>query len=185
MKIFKTSIVVALVLFLIIHTSFTLLYVLPENISSDYLKEKSKGYITPLFDQSWSLFAPVPEVNKKVFVSYQYKNNEWSEWENPFANYVYAHQSGRMSANAKIVFSISNTLHYLYNENVAALAENGNIIGNNSSGYFKVLSSAVKNRLSDERKEYQKTKILVVYTRVGCASKKTYAIYYPEFETVK
>ena len=179
MRIFKALIVVGLVLFLIIHTSFTLLYVLPENISSVYLKEKSKKYITPLFDQSWSLFAPVPELNKKVFVSFQLKDGGWSLWEEPFVNYLHEHQSNRFSANAKIVFSISNTLHYLYNENATVLGEKGNIIGNSSSGYFKVLASAVKNKFGDERKEFEKIKILVVYTQANCSSKKMYSIYYP------
>ena len=185
MRIFKNSILICLVLFLIIHTAFTLLYVFPENLSSSYLKEKSKNYVAPLFDQSWSLFAPIPEVNKKVYVSYQTKNKKWSCWEDPFANYLYAHQSSRVSAHAKIVFSLSNTLHYLYNENVTALSEHIHIIGNNSSGYFKVLANAVKNKLRHENKEAQNLKILVVFTKANCSAKKMYAVYYPEFETVK
>ncbi len=185
MKNFRIVIIFSLILFLVIHTSFTLMYVLPENISSVYLKEKSKSYISPMFDQSWSLFAPVPEVNKKVFVCYQMKNEKWSGWEEPFVSYLYAHQSSRISANAKIVFSISNTLHYLYNENASTLSEKENIVGNYSSGYFKVLANAVKNKLRHENKESQKLKILVVYSKANCSSKKMYSIYYPEFETVK
>lgn len=180
MKIFKLFILAALILFLIVHTSFTLLYVLPQNISPPLLKEKSKIYMAPLFDQSWSLFAPVPEVNKKVYVSYLKSNAQWSGWEDPFAGYLYAHQSNRLSANAKIVFSLSNTLHYLYNENADLLKEKKNIVGNNSSGYFKVLKHAIETELKN--KDYTKIKIRVVFTKASCENKQIYSIYYPEFE---
>lgn len=184
MKIFKISVITALGLFLIIHTSLTLLYVLPENLTPSTLKEKSKSYIAPLFDQGWSLFAPVPEVNKKVYVSY-FKNNKWSGWETPFDKYLYAHQSSRISANAKIILSVSSTLHYLYNENAEQLREKKNISGNISSGYFKVLKYAVERELANMGNPTKKIKLLVVYTKANCSANQIYSIYYSEFEIAK
>ena len=184
MKIFKNSIVIALVLFLIIHTTCTLFYTLPENLVSFSLKQKSEKYIAALFDQSWALFAPVPEVNKRVYVSY-FQNEKWSRWEEPFADYLYAHQSNRMSANAKIVFMISGTLHYLYNENKEKLKTEKNIVGNNSSGYFKVLKNAIKNKLMWQYKENKKIRVLVIYTGANCNQSQTYSIYYPGVEAAK
>ncbi len=184
MRIFKILSVAALFLFLIIHTSFTLLYVLPENLVPFSLKEKSKKYIAPLFDQGWGLFAPVPEVNKKVYVSY-FKNNKWSGWEAPFNKYLYAHQSNRVSANAKIVLSTSSILHYLYNENAEQLEEKKNISGNISSGYFKVLKHEVVQELTNKSGSPKKIKLLVVYSKANCNSNQMYSIYYPEFEIAK
>lgn len=182
MRIFKNSIVVALVLFLLVHTACTLLFVLPGNFVPASLKEKSRSYISPLFEQGWALFAPVPEVNKKVFVSRLQGNGQWSRWEAPFDEYLCMHQSNRMSASAKVVLSLSSALHYLYHENEILLKEKRNISGDSSSGYFIVLKKAVKNKLMWQYKENKNVRILIVYTVANCNKNQTYSIYYPEAE---
>ena len=60
-----------------------------------------------------------------------------------------------------------------------------NIVGNNSSGYFKVLKNAIKNKLAWQYKENKNIRILVVYTDANCNQSQTYSIFYPEVETAK
>jgi hypothetical protein len=169
-------------LFLVIHISCTLFYVLPDNLVPVFLKQKSKNYIAPLFDQGWGLFAPVPEVNKKVYVSYLKNNKRWSGWEAPFDEYYEKHHINRISASGKIILSVSGTLHHLYNENVVELKTKKNVVGNISSGYFKVLHEAVRNKLMWQYKDNTNLRMLVVYTTANCNQPQVYSIYYPEFE---
>ncbi|HWY38107.1 MAG TPA: DUF5819 family protein [Bacteroidia bacterium] len=182
MRIFKLLITGSLVLFLVVHTSFTLIHVLPENMAPLSIKEKTKNYMAPLFDQGWALFAPVPEVNKKVYVSYSADGKNWSEWKAPFNRYLYAHQSFRASVNAKIVLLQSGALHYLYNENEVQLKQRKNIVGDTSLGYFRVLKYAVQQELQNKGAQVKKMKLLVIYVKASCSEKQTYSIYYPEFE---
>ena len=185
MRIFKFSIVIACVLFLVMHIALTLLYVLPENITSRKLKGVSKRYMTPLFDQSWSLFAPVPEVNKKVFVNCLESNGSWGGWEAPFDKYLRVHQESRVGANSKIVLMQSNTLHYLYYENASDLKLNPTKIGDSNSGYYKVLRHEVERELATSGRHVSRMKLLVVFTKASCSEKQISSIYYPAFETAK
>jgi hypothetical protein len=170
---------------LVIHLSCTLFYVLPGDLVPISLKQRSKNYIAPLFDQGWGLFAPVPEMNKKVYVSYLKNGDQWSGWEAPFDEYYKAHQSNRLRAAGKIVLSVSSTLHFLYNENAEELKLKKNIQGNNSSGYFKVLKEAIRNKLMWQYKDNKNMRVLIVYTTANCDQPQIYSIYYPEFETAK
>jgi hypothetical protein len=179
MRIFKNAVVVALVLFLGVHIACTVLYVLPDNLVPVSLRQKSKRYIAPLFDQGWALFAPVPEVNKKVYVSCSHDGKQWSGWEAVLNEYVPIHQSNRMSGSGKVVLSVSSTLHFLYSENADELKLKKNIVGNNSSGYFKVLKQAIENKLMWQYKENKNLRVLVIYTTADCAQPQTYSIYYP------
>ncbi|MGZ3903841.1 MAG: hypothetical protein ACXVC6_09110, partial [Bacteroidia bacterium] len=77
MKIFKNSVVVILLLFAVVHLAFTLCYSLPDDLVPPAVKRKSAAYCEPFFAQGWALFAPVPEVNKKIYVSYLQKDGKW------------------------------------------------------------------------------------------------------------
>ena len=179
MKIFRLFIISVFVLFLTIHVLFTLLYVLPDNIVPASLKQKSSVYINPLFNQGWALFAPTPQVNKKVYVSYLQENKQWSVWQNPFKHYVEAHQQHRFTANQKIVLMQSSTLHYLYFENQELFKTKDTIVGDTNSGYYKVLKHEVAQELLLQKKQFQKIKLLVEYTDANCDNKQTHYIYYP------
>lgn len=180
MKLFRLFIISVFGLFLTIHVLFTLLYVLPDNIIPAYLQQKSSLYINPLFNQGWALFAPTPQVNKKVFVSYLQDNNRWSTLGNPFKHYLAAHQQHRFTANQKIVLMQSSTLHYLYFENEESFKMNKTIDGDTNSGYYKVLKHEVMQELLLQKKDFKKIKLLVGYTNADCDNKQTHYIYYPK-----
>ena len=179
MKVFRLCIVICFALFLLIHVLFTLLYVLPENMVAPSVKARAGRYINPLFDQGWALFAPVPQVNKKVYVSYLQDNKQWSKWEDPFRSYLNKHQSNRFTANGKMVLISSTTLHYLHFENEALLKDKRVVMGDTTSDYYKVLKHEVDQVLTKEYKNHQKERLMVVYTDTDCNNKQAHYIYYP------
>ncbi|MEO8867343.1 MAG: DUF5819 family protein [Bacteroidia bacterium] len=165
-------------MFLTIHVVFTLVYTLPDTIISSSLKQKSSVYINPLFNQGWALFAPTPQVNKKVYVSYLQDNNEWSVWQDPFKKYLAKHQLHRFTTNGKIVLMESSTLHYLYFENEELFKTENVFEGDTTSGYYKVLKREITQELLREKKPAQQVKLLVQYNDANCDNKQTHYIYY-------
>jgi len=180
MRIFKILTLGILILFFTGHLVSTLLFTLPANLTPDNLSSKAKIYMAPVFDQSWSLFAPVPEVNKKVYVSYLNETGIWSGWKAPFDKYQLIHQSNPMSASGKVVLLQSSILHYLYDENILQLKEKSIVRGDTSSGYFKVLRYSVTKELEKGGVKEKKIKMMVYYQSVSGDNKK-YCIYYPGF----
>ncbi|MEO8759262.1 MAG: DUF5819 family protein [Bacteroidia bacterium] len=178
MKIFRFILIALFGLFLIIHVLFTLVYTLPENIIYSSIKQKASIYINPLFNQGWALFAPTPQVNKKVYVSYLQDDNKWSVWQNPFKKYLAKHQLHRFTANGKIVLMQSNTLHYLYFENEELFKTKNVVEGDTTSGFYNVLKYEVTQELLKEKKSSKKIKLLVQYTDAKCENKQTHYIYY-------
>ena len=136
-------------------------------------------YINPLFDQGWALFAPVPQVNKKVYVSCLQGNKQWSAWQDPFANYLIKHQSNRFTANGKMILKLSTTLHYLYFQNEELFKQKKNISGDTTSGYYKVLKNEVEQELLHQYKPCKNIRLIVEYSNADCADKQTHYIYYP------
>lgn len=167
-------------MFLAIHVLFTLLYVLPDNMVPGSLKQKSNVYISSLFNQGWALFAPTPQVNKKVYASYLGKDKQWSAWQNPFKKYMEAHQQHRFTANQKIVLMQSSTLHYLWFENEELFQEKKIILGDTNSGYYKVLKHEVAQELLLQKKNFERIKLLVEYTDADCGNRQSHYIYYPD-----
>ena len=179
MKVFRLFIIGCFALFLVVHVSFTLLYVLPKNMVAPAVKAGVGRYINPLFDQGWALFAPVPRVNKKVYVSYLQSNKQWSKWQDPFQSYLNKHQSNRFTANGKIVLLVSSTLHYLHFENADLLRDKKIVHGNTTSGYYQVLNYEVKQELAHTNIKPEKMRLMVEYTDADCCKKKNSYIYYP------
>jgi hypothetical protein len=179
MKAFRLIILVCFALFLLIHILFTLLYVLPENLVAPAIKASVGRYTNPLFDQGWALFAEVPEVNKKVYVSYQEADKKWSAWEDPFQVYVSKHQSNRFTANGKIVLMISSTLHYIHFDYAELLKTNKVIRGDTTSGYYKVLKYEVNHALALHDKHPGNVRLIVECTNANCANKQIHYIYFP------
>lgn len=180
MKIFKVAVTIALLLFFVVHTAYTLLFTLPENLVPARSKEHSKKYMFPVFDQGWALFAPAPELTKKVYVKYQRQNGEWSGWETPFDNYLNDARSNRFNAKEKLVLSINSALHYLYTEHEQKLQQKKNVPGNLLSGFYRVLKYACVRQLANDGNLAQQIKLLVVYTKTDCKEKEYYSLYFNE-----
>ena len=151
---------------------------LPDNVIPASLKHRSSVYINPLFNQGWALFAPTPQVNKKVYVSYLQGDKTWSRWQDPFKHYLVAHQQHRFTANQKMVLMQSSTLHYLYFENEELFKTNKIVKGDTNSGYYKVFRQEVMQELLLQKKEFKKIKLLIEYTDAYCDNKQTHYIYY-------
>jgi hypothetical protein len=174
MKTFRACTGIVLVLFFLFHIFCTLFYTLPDNFVPQSAYEYSKKYMTPLFDQGWSLFAPVPEVNKKVYVRYCNKDN-WSEWQEPFDPYLQAYQKNRISVSGKIVLAMNSTLHYLYAENKENFKRTNLLKGDTTSGYFKVLKHAL-TELSSPQARADRMQMLVVFRTLN--KTQTFCMYY-------
>ncbi len=137
----------------------------------------------PVFDQGWSLFAPVPKVNKNVYVSYSDSNGNWSDWNDPFSFYQYQAYTNRVSACQRIVLAESSTLHYLYAESEITFYKTKMFPGNIHSGYFSVLKHIVVQELNNRKTAFEKIKMMVVFTNVK--TKQKYCLYYHAFESQK
>ncbi|MGZ3864418.1 MAG: hypothetical protein ACXVPN_14265 [Bacteroidia bacterium] len=180
MKIFKNSVVTILVLFAASHLALTFCYSLPENLVPAYLKRKSIAYCEPVFAQGWSLFAPAPEVKKKIYMSYQKEDGRWSGWEAPFDNYLFSYQSNRMSPEGKIVLSLNTYLHYLFESYKPKFAIRNNCEGDISSGLCTVLKFEALRELASRNIAVKEIRLLVVYHEAKCDFHKTYSVYFPE-----
>lgn len=179
MKIFKNSVIVLLLLFAAGHLAFTISYTLPEDLVPPVVKRKSVAYCEPFFTQGWALFAPAPEVSKKIYVSYLQQDGQWSGWEAPFDKYLFGYQANRASANSKIVLSLNSTLHYLYQEYKTKFEKQNNNIDKCVSGIYNVLRFEAQRELAGRNINVNEIRLLVVYKEAKCGSEKMHTIYFP------
>lgn len=135
----------------------------------------------PLFDQSWGLFAPVPEVNKRLYYCLEDSNGNQQSWRQFYAGHLFDYQSNRFSPRGKFVLALSNTLHYLYQENKENLIKQNLYGGSPSSGYFTVLQHLVKQELKNNSTKTKKVRMMVVYQTIT-PNPQTYCLYYPAFD---
>jgi hypothetical protein len=177
LKRFKVIAVLIVVGYAIIHLACTLLYVLPQEVIPEKVSASVTGYMSPLFNQGWALFAPVPTANRKVFVSYLKKDNTWSAWQDPFSEFKRKHWQHRYTGYGKLVLMQSTSLHNLYYENEDSLNKKSVFFGDKNTECFKVLRHEVEQILKSQKKEFREIRFLLMFISTGKPNKKNY-IYY-------
>lgn len=103
--VFTTSSILSIVL--LIHFSFTFIYLSPANPFKSKHWETIIGYMNPIFTQNWKLFAPNPasqQANLDMRVQYVDKDGatRQSDWKSITLPVIKELQSNRFSPNARI-----------------------------------------------------------------------------------
>lgn len=170
MKTYKRSVAIAGILFLLLHVAATLCYTLPQNYVPSPMRKASTRYMQPLFNQGWALFAPVPQYNKRVFVSYKTPGG-WSEWQDPFQDYLTHYQVNRSSGVARLALSVSATLHYLLEAN-AGKFHMGLLAADISQGQYRVLEYLVKMQLKNKGIRTEQIRLMACFSPVDGSAKQ-------------
>ena len=99
-------------LFVIIHFGFIIAYALPSQLSNPQIKSFAQPYVEPVFTQTWSMFAPCPEINGYIEVKYFF-NSDSTDWVSPAENARNKHKWYRGSYHGELVLAESNLLFWI------------------------------------------------------------------------
>lgn len=101
--------------FVVIHTTAIVIYAFPQQFISKDLKRIATGYVHPVFNQTWSLFAPCPRLNSSLEVKFFYGADS-TGWLDPMEDARYWHGILRGSHHSELALGESTLLFYLSND---------------------------------------------------------------------
>lgn len=106
---FKTSLSVCAIIAIVIHFVLITSFINPVKKAEGKLFYYSMFYVYPFFDQGWNLFAPVPNSNYHVYVTYKI-GSEKKQFDliNEIQN---KHASNRIGGYESLSLAISNAIH--------------------------------------------------------------------------
>lgn len=99
-------------LFVLFHLSAIFIYAAPASYMPAPAKRFVNPYVTPLFEQTWSMFAPCPVVGGKMHVQLIYED-ETTDWIEPTANDRRWHKYLRVTHHADLALLESNILYWV------------------------------------------------------------------------
>lgn len=99
-------------IFVVFHLSALFLFAAPAQFGLLKGKKFVSPYVVPLFEQSWSMFAPCPVTTGKIKVKIQYAD-ESTDWFYPGENAQKWHQYLRASHHGDLVILESNLIYWL------------------------------------------------------------------------
>lgn len=102
-------------LFVLLHTAAIVIYAFPEPYLPRPIKNISSYYVSPVFMQTWNLFAPAPLHNANLSIKYIYQNDT-TDWLNPLDEDLKKHQMYRMTYHGDLTVGQSNLLFFLAND---------------------------------------------------------------------
>jgi hypothetical protein len=105
----KTFLFLGAGLFLIFHFSLLLIHALPLKGEKKRVQYWSDYYAYPYFQQSWSLFAPPPEENYKLFVEYENLGNKKQDL---ILDILSKHRDNVLKGREAVYLSICNSIHF-------------------------------------------------------------------------
>ena len=98
-------------LFVIVHFSLICVYALPSAFSNPKLKAIATPYVTPIFTQTWGMFAPCPTVNSTIEIKFFFENDS-TGWVNPIAEAERQHAFYRATYHGELVLSAANLYYW-------------------------------------------------------------------------
>jgi len=96
-------------LILLVHFTLLLIHALPLKGEKKRVQYWSDYYAYPYFMQSWSLFAPPPEENYKLFVEYENLGNKKQDL---VLEILSKHRDNVLKGGETVYLSICNSIHF-------------------------------------------------------------------------
>jgi hypothetical protein len=97
-------------LFLLFHFALVSIYAFPRTGEKTRIHYWAEYYVYPYFLQNWSLFAPPPTENYKLFV--EYNDGESERKQEVLFELLSLHRENRFSGYEAVVLSLCNSIHY-------------------------------------------------------------------------
>jgi len=98
--------------FVVTHFTMIFIYAFPTEYIPERLKNVASVYVYPVFEQSWSLFAPCPIIDSHLRVKY-YFDSDSTGWINPIAHAEAVHSKLRFTHHGELVLGESNLLFWV------------------------------------------------------------------------
>ena len=77
--------------FLLFHTTFIFIYASPGHLISSKAKAFVNPYVSPLFEQSWAMFAPCPLIDGGIEFRI-FTENDTTDWLRPAEDPIFWHR---------------------------------------------------------------------------------------------
>lgn len=138
----KTFLFLGAVLFLLFHFSLLLIHALPYKGEKKRVQYWADYYAYPYFQQSWSLFAPAPEENYKLFVEYE---NLGTKKEDLVLEILSKHRDNVFKGREAVYLSICNSIHFFEKSTTSKNALNGPV---DKDLYWNILEQQVLRYLN-------------------------------------
>jgi hypothetical protein len=164
----KITVLLLGTLLFLMHFTFVFFYAFPFK-TKNKLAFFSQAYVYPLFQQNWNLFAPVPDANYRLFVTYQKSGKQSIDL---FTRIVTQHQAKRLSGCGPFVLAFSNSIHYFERNTVFRKKINGPIVDDIN---FSIIEHAAYQYLRGHQKiSAQKIKLILVVDEVQTNKQRIY-----------
>jgi len=102
-------------LFLSWHCLSIFIFAFPYQFTPPVLKTAVTWYVSPIFEQTWSLFAPCPLQEGKIEVKYYFEDDS-TDWINPLESELEMHSKLRFTHHGEFAIGYSNMLFYVAND---------------------------------------------------------------------
>lgn len=102
-------------LFLSWHCLSIFIFAFPYQFTPPVLKTAVTWYVSPIFEQTWSLFAPCPLQDGKIEVKYYFVDDS-TDWINPLESELEMHSKLRFTHHGEFAIGYSNMLFYVAND---------------------------------------------------------------------
>lgn len=102
-------------IFVIGHSLAIFIFAFPTGYLPQTLKNAASIYVHPMFEQTWSLFAPCPIHDTKMRVKYYFEEDS-TDWVEPMKDVYELHARYRFTYHGDLAVGESNVLYYTMND---------------------------------------------------------------------
>lgn len=106
-------------IFVVFHCSMIFIYAFPQRLVPLSVKNLSSYYVYPVFEQTWSLFAPCPTLNSDVEVNYFFEGDSTGfidplkEDRRKHAMFRFTHHGDLALGESNLLFFVASDVTYM------------------------------------------------------------------------
>lgn len=154
---------------MLLHFTLVFIYANPVSHPKNKTDYWSEYYVYPFFHQSWSLFAPPPTSNYKLFVYYENKGLKQTEL---YSDILADHQANRFKGYESLILALSNSIYYF--EKYAELNPKAEGPIRNDT-YFKMIEQFSTNYLQWKHKiKLKRVQLILISENIKNKDQKLY-----------